>query len=188
MIRNPTPEMRAKLVKAKRQKLVEEALKIIGAGPEHAEDIERRVLSAMGFVMRQKAWRQSGRYGVQTKVQKAAAKRFAAALRRLEGILKDPNLPSVLTANFPLDKIEFEVWLKCADEAAGTKLEKPKPSNPAKLVAARQAARLLEKYDGGPLRRSRQSNFHKLTAVLYGDKNEDCYEACRAWLDQTETG
>src|SRR6266567_6369923 len=157
---------------------VRKAMAIIGPKARES-DVERTVHGATMAVARQKTWKQSGRYGTWTKAQKRAAGRVAAALRRLEAVLKDPDLEKYVRDSFPLDEIDFERWTTYCQKASETPLPKTWLRDPARREAAKQAARLLKQHDI-PLRVTRRGKFCRLAALLYcGDEKADLFYDCR---------
>jgi hypothetical protein len=66
-----------------RERAVAQVMAIIGpSASRHV--VEHAVIFERNFVYRAKNYKQWGRYGVMTKQQKAAAKKFAVALHRLD--------------------------------------------------------------------------------------------------------
>jgi len=141
-------------------------------------DVERDVRASWYFIRRAERLNQSP-YNVQTKRQKAAAKRLSVALRRLKIALGNPDLIAYLKWGLP-DKSQLNVWLERTDAAAETKLGKPRRAVPGKEVAAEQAADLLLECNL-PLNVTRGGKFCRLAAVLYGDESADLFRQCQAY-------
>jgi hypothetical protein len=157
-------------------KCVGEALRLLGSPTKTTT--RWKVQYAVTFARRLRDQRSSSRYGTQTKPQKAAAKRFAAALRRLETELNSPDLAEDVRPDFPLDDMEFVRWIARADAAASKKLNDSNPRNQAKRYAAKTAAQLLKAH-GLPVRATRGGPLCRLAALIYGEPHADFLHHCR---------
>jgi hypothetical protein len=158
--------------------LIKEALRILGDGARKAGAVQN-IRYNMQAVQRQKNYKSSGDYGTLTKPQKTAARRLAAALRRVEVAAKNPNLAFDAQLIFSFDVEGFELMRRAAEAIAYQKLAPPSPADGAKSYAAKAAARLLLKH-GLPLNVTRGGKFCRLAALLYGDPKADLFRQCRA--------
>jgi hypothetical protein len=160
-------------------------MEIIGPAARRA-DVERALRQRI-FMRRLETDKESGRYGVQTKQQKLAARGFEVALRRLKSALqnlRDQGLHRSLLVNFPMDQEEIEIWRKRVDDEAKIKLPSrrlrgPSSYDAAKRFAAMAAAQLLQKHNL-PLKVGRKSKFCRLAALFYTDEAADLRHICAA--------
>src|SRR5277367_1076624 len=90
--------------RARARALVTKAMEIIGSTARR-EDVERAIGYGRTFVERQRNFKQSGRYGVQTGEQKAAAEGFLVALKGLSSALKNLEASALHNSlpQFPMD-------------------------------------------------------------------------------------
>jgi hypothetical protein len=171
--------------KQRNAELVELALDIIGRGSA----LKSKVEQAVDYVQRMKttrksAWSYNLRYGVITVQQRYAAEKIAASLRSLKGALKpletDRRLRRHLQIetesgefmDFPLDRGAIERWEKHAQKVADTKVREGSKFDARKLLAAQQAAGLLDAA-GLRLNQTRNGKFDQLAAILYGEPAAD---------------
>jgi hypothetical protein len=166
-------------------RLLTRALEIIGPTAKE-EDVLRHLRTGLRYVDRQRSFKTSGRAGVMTGEQRAAARKFEIALHSLQMALvgaKKVNLHRSVFIDFPMYEHRIEIWRARAEKAAGTKpVGKSKPEN---LVAIRQAAKLLRRYDI-KLTKARTGKLCQMAAVFLGDLSDDgakkLYEPVRDYL------
>jgi hypothetical protein len=167
--------------------LLNRALEIIGPTAKK-EDVQGHLRIGLRYVNRQRSFKTSGQAGVMTGDQRAAARKFEIALHSLKIAFVEAekvNLTRSIFINFPMDEKYIEIWRARAEKAAGTKpVGKSKPEN---LVAIRQAAKLLRRYDI-KLKKSRTGKLCRMAAVFLGDPSDDgakkLYEPVRDYLDE----
>jgi hypothetical protein len=158
------------------QELLDKALRILGDKARNDRATVRQIKLALGHVSRQKNARASGRYGVLTKQQKAAAGQVVTAL-----IMLRTNLNSWLLEWrnwFPWDDFDFDKWIARANAEARTEILKKNPPDHAKRYAAKVALQLLQQYNL-PAPTTSGKQWDKLTAILYGDPKVDCHNIIR---------
>jgi hypothetical protein len=115
-----------------------------------------------------------------TKKGKAAASKVAAALRRLQTTLNNPDLDMQFEF-FPHS--EIDKWLGVCDEIAATPTREARSTDPKHLLAAREALFLLSYYAPDrdkAIATTKGGRFCKLAAVLAGEPDADLHHACRA--------
>lgn len=115
-----------------------------------------------------------------TKEAKKAAGRLASALERIEVVLKDRSLDFYIKMFFP--KAELLKWkLKCQELAKTTSGKLVRTNAYKKRLAVGDAYRLMTSY-GGRAVATKDSNFCRLAALLYGDPKADLHNQCRSFL------
>lgn len=116
-----------------------------------------------------------------TKKGKSATSKVAAALRRLQTALNNPDLDLRFELFFPHS--EIDKWLAVCDEIKTTPTREARSTDPKHLLAAREALSLLSGYAPDrdkAIATTRGGRFCKLAAVLAGDPDADLHHVCRA--------
>jgi hypothetical protein len=117
-----------------------------------------------------------------TKSQKKAAEQFASALRRIEialpELFNDPDFP---VRGFP--KAELLKWRPILEEIGDSRSRKrPQMNALKKRLAVAEAHQLLQKYGSRRVTATKNGEFCRLAALLYGDPKADLINQCKAYI------
>jgi hypothetical protein len=118
------------------------------------------------------------------KKKKDAVARVAEALHRLDAALANTSFPSNLRKRFPraeLSRLRFQ-----CEKLGYEPLPAPRKDVHDKRIAVGEAASLLFELDR-PLTLTRTGEFCRLAAALYGDKDTDMFDRCRAFRNRHKT-
>jgi hypothetical protein len=120
-----------------------------------------------------------------TQQKKDAVARVAAALHRLDVALDNASsFPSHLRNRFPraeLSRLRFQ-----CEKLGYEPLPAPRKDVYDKRIAVAEAAYLLFELDR-PLTLTRTGEFCRLAAAIYGDKDADMFDLCRAFKNRHKT-
>jgi hypothetical protein len=184
----------AQSVNERNEELVRLAQDIVGNRIPRTK-IERAVEYTQSMKTTKKsAWSDRLRYGfVITARHRDTAERIATALSSLRVALRKSDTlfrhhlgllnESDEIVEFPLDSVAIEKWLRHFRKIADTKVRAGSPFDARKLVAAQQAAILLEAA-GLPLNLTRSGKFEALAAVLWGEPDADFLRPCTKFRDR----
>jgi hypothetical protein len=192
--RDAAAAARAEQVVAAR-KLEQDAIRILAETIDRQRIDREAVAHAVRFARRMKDVPRRGVADTdqpfttpRTKAQKLLARRVATALLRLQHLLTqvERDYPSSLIGALLPTPEQLEAWRKHCTALARVALGNRQAQVwPAQLMAAREAALLLEQHDGALLCKrktasAKASAFLRLAAVLYGDPKANLFHACRA--------
>jgi hypothetical protein len=119
-----------------------------------------------------------------TKRKKDAIRRVAKTLHQLDAALNDTSFPSHLCGRFP--RAELSRLRSQCEKLGYEPLPAPRKDVGDKRIAVRAAAFLLYELDR-PLTLTRTAEFCRLAAALYGDKDADMFDLCRAFRNRHKT-
>jgi uncharacterized protein (DUF1786 family) len=118
------------------------------------------------------------------KTEKKAVARTAAALRRWNATLADPNLPTSVGKLLPMPLAELRKLQKKLEQLGHVKLRRPRrPTIHMKSLAAAVAGCLLQQHKL-PLKTTRGGTYHRVAAAIYGDKSADLFNHLRDHYDR----
>jgi hypothetical protein len=144
------------------------------------EDINTSVIAMMNLQYYQ---HHSAEFAIvpSDKPQKAAVKRVAQILRKLNDALRSEHFPRYLLGSFEPEEKRKDLQEKITI-LADKRLKPPKPSSDLPRYAAASAAHLLDKHKlARPV--TRGGTFCKLATAIYGEGRPDMYNHCRFYLD-----
>jgi hypothetical protein len=149
---------------------------ILGPGC-NKDRVETAVGAMMGYQARHEHFRSMN------KPEKNAIARTAAALRRLNATLANPELPTTVGKLLPMPLAELHTIQKELEQLGHAKLRRPRrPTTHMKRRAAQLAGWLLQAHRL-PLKTTRGSKYHRVAAAIYGDKDADLFNHLRAFYD-----
>jgi hypothetical protein len=155
-------------------------------GPSAPSNLARRRLEftisyGLGSIRRTSKERiASGRYGVATDKHKKAAAKVEVAIRRLQSTLRDPNLVrqhSTVEAEVFDEDLEALRRHYHADAQTTLREKRYRAVDWSEHQAARTAAKVCEMC-GVPLSLGRNSQFVRISALIWGKEGADLRRVC----------
>lgn len=179
MAREPQSNSRTNAAE-KRRRQVNDALRQIKPKTEYHDGCREDIEYALNVIEVELANQRAGRK-VTTKDERAATRVVEAALKKLRAAVKNSDLDDEFHLFFP--HAEIEEWLAKCEEIERKPVRRARRTDPRRLLAAREALRLLNNYSVDRKTATvttKGKRFGKLAAVLAGVPDADLHHECRA--------